>query len=100
MTFAGARSKKDRIEAGVYLPYRSTSPRFHGFLPYGRVGVHFLRIDAPDQIDEAVRRWLSDAHRLGKQESAKPGAAAAGGTGRRAAAPGCEDANVRRATKP
>ena len=29
MTFAGAILKRDHIEAGMMLPYRSTSPRFH-----------------------------------------------------------------------
>lgn len=69
MTFAGAKLKKDWLEAGIILPYRSDSPRVHKFMPYREGGLHFLRIDGLDQIDDELRQWLAEAYLIGKQEA-------------------------------
>lgn len=72
MTFAGASVKRDCVEVGMYLPYRSTSGRFHKFFPYGQGGIHSLRLDSIEQIDDKVRRWLSEAYVLGMQRTPRP----------------------------
>jgi hypothetical protein len=71
MTFAGARLLKDAIEVGLYLPYRSDSPRFHKYHSYGTGCVHYVRIDDPGLFDDEFLGWLTEAYRLGQQEEVK-----------------------------
>jgi|SRR5262245_128535 len=68
MTFAGARVHKDWVEAGMMLAHRSWNPRFHKFLPSGTGGVHVLRLESVDQIDDELRAWLAEAYQIGQQE--------------------------------
>jgi hypothetical protein len=72
MTFAGAALKRDHIEAGMMLPYRSQSPRFHRFLPNRAGGVHWLRLTQAAEIDEEVRGWIAEAYRCGLQTPDAP----------------------------
>lgn len=71
MTFASATLKRDGLDIGIMLPYRSHSPRFHKFFPSGDGGVHYLRVNDPGQLDDEVRGWLAEAYRVGKQETVK-----------------------------
>lgn len=72
MTFAGAILKRDHLEAGMMLPYRSDSPRFHKFFPNGTGGVHSLRLRKLTDIDNELRNWLAEAYRCGRQEPDAP----------------------------
>jgi hypothetical protein len=80
MTFANATLKKDCVEAGLILPYRSHDPRFHGFIPSGGGGVHYFRIEHPDDIDDQIRMCLKDAYRIGQQEEVKSAPPSVGAT--------------------
>jgi hypothetical protein len=72
MTFAGASLKRDHLEAGVMLPYRNSSPRFHKFFPNGTGGVHYIRLRKVSDIDTELRAWLAEAYRCGLQEPDTP----------------------------
>jgi hypothetical protein len=72
MTFAGAILKKDYLEAGMMLPYRSQSPRFHKFFPNGGGGVHSLKLTSVRDIDAEVRQWLREAYQCGMQQPPPP----------------------------
>ena len=70
MSFAGATLRRDWIDVGFILPYRSDSPRFRRIEDYGmkHEWAHYLRISRVEEIDAEVRRWACDAYRVGLQE--------------------------------
>ena len=66
--FAGVEFRRDHVVLGFWLKRRIESPR----LVHQHVGrrdhVYKLRVWRPEEVDDEVRAWLSEAYVIGRQE--------------------------------
>jgi hypothetical protein len=69
MTFAAVSLRRDRLDAHVILARRLEDPRFVEVVSLGpRSHQHRFRIASPDELDDQVLGWLSEAYAVGRQE--------------------------------
>ena len=76
--FAGAVVRKEWLDAGVWLKRRTQHPLLLRTESFGRAGhgLH-VRLEKPEDIDEALARLIREAYLIGVQEAgsaALPGA--------------------------
>ncbi len=81
--FAGVQRISDRgITLSFWLKERIASPRFTRVEAYGpRDFCYYLRVTAPDQLDDTVLDWLREAYAVGVQEwtaAGRPGGESSG----------------------
>jgi hypothetical protein len=73
--FAGVQRVSDRgMTLSFWLKRRIASPRFARVEQYGpRDFGYYLRVAAPDELDDEVLAWLREAYTVGTQEWAASG---------------------------
>ena len=68
MSFAAFSPRTQWLDGHVVLARRLENPRFRKIATYSpRNHVHVFRLFGPDEVDEEVAGWLSEAYRVGQQ---------------------------------
>jgi hypothetical protein len=68
MSFAAVTARRRWLDGHVVLARRLDSPRFRridAFSP--RNVVHAFRLASPDEVDDEVRAWFTEAYRVGEE---------------------------------
>ena len=69
MTFAAVTLKQHWMDGHIVMARRLDAPRFFKVeSPSPRNHVHYFRLRSPEEIDDAVKSWIEEACRVGKQE--------------------------------
>ena len=69
MTFAAVTLKQHWMDGHIVMARRLDDPRFLKVeSPSPRNHVYYFRLRSPEEIDDAVKSWIEDAYRVGKQE--------------------------------
>jgi uncharacterized protein DUF5655 len=69
MSFATFVPRRRWLDGHVVLARRLEHPRFRRIEEYSRGNVlHAFRLHGPNDVDDDVRAWLSEAYRVGRQE--------------------------------
>jgi hypothetical protein len=68
--FAGAMTRRDWLEATLWLKRKVTHPKLHRLEDYGRLGYGLhLKLREPGDIDAALAGLMREAYRIGCQQS-------------------------------
>jgi hypothetical protein len=68
MSFAAVTPRRRWLDAHVVLARRLDSSRFRRIDVYSpRNVVHAFRLASPDEVDDEVRAWFTEAYRVGEQ---------------------------------
>jgi hypothetical protein len=69
MSFAQVTPRNNWLDAHVVLARQLESPRFRKVETFSpRNHLHTFRISSMDEIDEELRKWLTEAYAVGNQE--------------------------------
>ena len=69
MTFAAVTLKQHWMDGHIVMARRLDDPRFFKVeSPSPRNQVHYFRLRSPEEIASAVKSWIEEAYRVGKQE--------------------------------
>jgi uncharacterized protein DUF5655 len=69
MSFAAVRLRKRWVDAHVVLARRLESPRFRRIETFSACNhLHEFRLEGPEEVDDEVAQWLSEAYRVGRQD--------------------------------